>query len=229
MYSICHLNDIQYLKTSGLRDAATYNALKCWPCRGPPPPHGPCILRPAHQCWPIFLTIEFESIEKCFCGAILATNDTASRLKCTWPYFHLVSNKVLIETIITAGDIFRYLSAWKTLWNIQYLLSELYFEQIVIYIENHIFIQYSNIIHSLTSEYKSHCQLSKFTIRDMSFKTKVNSLVNKWELADGAWLNNQRNDGRNTGGHKWPETFWSVYTGTALYNNYIDGTPVSNY
>ena len=143
--------------------------------------------------------------------------------------FHLVSNKVLIETIITAGDIFRYLSAWKTLWNIQYLLSELYFEQIVSYIENHIFIQYSNIIHSLTSEYKSHCQLSKFTIREMSFKTKVNSLVNKWELADGAWLNNQRNDGRNTGGHKWPETFWSVYTGTALYNNYIDGTPVSNY
>ena len=57
-------------------------------------------------------------------------------------------------------------------------------------IEKYILICYCNTINSSTIYYQlkgvsqTHCQLSKFTIRDMPCKPKLNSLVDTWGLTD---------------------------------------------
>ena len=57
--------------------------------------------------------------------------------------------------------------------------------------------------------FQTHCKLfTTFTLRDMSFKTKLTLLVNNRGLTDRASLKNHQNNDRNTGGLNWPKTFW---------------------
>ena len=83
---IGHLNDIQCLKSFALREvwlvSVTWsgsNALKWWPCRGPPPPREPCVLLSPHLCYRPFL----ENVMRLYCkmhiSSLFAKNTSASR------------------------------------------------------------------------------------------------------------------------------------------------------
>ena len=81
------------------------NALKWWPCRGPPPPREPCALRLAHLCNRLFL----ETVIRVYCKMhyiqLVATNTSVSCQKCARQYFHPVADKGLIYTIMTTSRI----------------------------------------------------------------------------------------------------------------------------
>ena len=81
------------------------NALKWWPCRGPPPPREPCVLRSAHLCNRLFL----QTVTRLYCKMhftwLFGKNTSASCQKWAWPYFHPVVNKGLIKTIMTTFRI----------------------------------------------------------------------------------------------------------------------------
>ena len=57
--------------------------------------------------------------------------------------------------------------------------------------------------------FQNHCQLLKLAIRDMPFETKLTPLVNTQGLTDSVSLLNDHKNGRNSGGHKRPKTFWA--------------------
>ena len=60
--------------------------------------------------------------------------------------------------------------------------------------------------------FQTYCRLSKFIIRNMSFKTKLTS-------RDRSSLEYHHNDDRKSRGHNWPTTFWSgVYTLISMIN-----------
>ena len=46
----------------------------------------------------------------------------------------------------------------------------------------------------------------------MLFPTRLTSLINTEGLIDSASLEKHHNNRRNSGGNKWPKTFWAVYT-----------------
>ena len=88
-----------------------------------------------------------------------------------------------------------YLSVWQMLQHVQDLLSELYFEWMGGEIEKHkVFdrvFQHNRFLNKriwIHRYFQTHCQLSKFPIRDMPFKTKFTALVNARGLTDSASL-----------------------------------------
>ena len=80
-------------------------ALKWWPCRGPPPPQAPCVLRSALFCCRLLLQNVILLYQKCFSGECLVANTITNRQKCAWTYFDIVANKGLIWTMITTSRI----------------------------------------------------------------------------------------------------------------------------
>ena len=155
--------------------------------------------------------------DKCFFGKFVAATTTTSREKCVWRCFHLVANKGLIWIITTvskikpfAGDIFLHgklvkctgFIVWNKFWtNRKWIWKSQLFDRLLEH--NKFFYNRLWIIRC----FKTHCQLSKFTIQVMPFKTKLTSLVNTRRLIDSASLKYHQNNGRSAGGHNWPKTF----------------------
>ena len=54
--------------------------------------------------------------------------------------------------------------------------------------------------------FQTNCQLSKFMIRDIPFKTKFTLFVKTRGTLDSASLENHHNNGPNSWSHSWPKT-----------------------
>ena len=123
--------------------------------------------------------------------------------------FHLVANKPIC---------IGYLSVWQTLQHVQGLLSELYFERMGSKIEKHkVFnrvLQHRIFLNKwiwIIRCFLTHCELPKFTIQDMPFKTKLTALVNGRGLTDSASLKIIKIMAATLGAITDLKLFWAVY------------------
>ena len=175
------------------------NALKWWPCRGPPQPQATSVLRSAHLCYRLFLADVIRLYRKMIFWRIFCGKYCQNLPKICMNIFRLVANKGLIWTVITTSRI--RLFAWAIflygnrcnmymIYCLNYILNEWevklkntkFFDKVF---QHNIFL---NKRIWIIRYFQTHCQLSKFPIRDMPFKTKCTALVNSRGLTDSAWL-----------------------------------------
>ena len=153
-----------------------------------------------HTCATVFFfKMWYDSVEKCFFWIIYGGKYCPKPPKICMTIFHLVTNKRLIWTVKSASRI--NLFAWAIflygkrcnmyrVYCLNYILNECEvklkntksFNRVL---QPNIFL---NKWIWLIRCFQTHCQLSKFTIRDMPFKTKFTTLVDARGLADTASL-----------------------------------------
>ena len=125
---------------------------------------------------------------------LLVANTTASSQKCAWPYFHVVANKRLNYTVITASRINLFAAA-IFLHGKLCSMYMVYFERIGNGIEKHTFntaLQHNKFFDKrmwIIRCFHTHYQLSKFTLRGMPFKQDLPHYTRG--LTDCASLKNQ--------------------------------------
>ena len=142
------------------------NALKWWPYWDPPPTHVPYRLRSTHLCYLLF---HVNVIRLCREMLFWRTFDCK--------YYHKPSKMCI--------TVFVHMVYW-----LNHILNE---SELKLKNTNFLtrVLQHNKLCDkriSIIGYFQTHCQLSKFTIRDMPFKTKLTSLVNTRGLTESASL-----------------------------------------
>ena len=164
----------------------------------------------------------YDSIEKCFFWRIFGGKYCQNLPKICMNIFRLVANKGLIWTVITtyrislfAWAIFLYgkcCNMYRT-YCLNYILNEWevklkntkFFDSVF---QHNIFL---NKRIWIIRYFQTHCQLSKFPIRDMPFKTKFAKLVNARGLTESASLKITRITAATLTAITDRKLFWAVY------------------
>ena len=79
------------------------NALKWWPCRGPPPQHALCVLHSPHLCYWLFLKNVIRLYRKMLFSKTFSGKCYHKPSKYAWPYFHSDDNNCFQDKPICTG------------------------------------------------------------------------------------------------------------------------------
>ena len=138
------------------------------------------------MCTPLSTLVVPTLSKKCFFGEVLVENITTSRQKCAWPYFHLVTYAGLVWTRITTFRINLlveaiFLHGERCSMDRVYCLNYFWTNGKCNW-KTHFYTVLQHTIPFNKRIWIIRCfltrrQLSKCTIWDMPFKTKMISLV----------------------------------------------------